>query len=233
MRRFVGLLIGITVLASACGGGDDSGVSAAPTTASSSDAPSTAAATTAASGGSAATSSGSEVPAGELPDFSQDFDRLCTSQVGYRGAAAYDQGGAGPHPVIVFTEDGFEDDSFIESSPTLPDGWLVQQDSNFEDNSDLAVTQLVACADRTSTTPNGTSCDFDNDGEKLSLTLVDATYDLIVYNASTGAEVGRSKVDASTTDCPFFVFVDEGQTDYVNRPTDDDLTSALKPFVAP
>jgi hypothetical protein len=135
--------------------------------------------------------------------------------------------------VIVFVEQDDADGEFIESGASLPEGWLVVQDGNFEDNSDLAPVQLVACANRTASTPNGTVCEFDDDGEKLSLNLVDATYDLIVYEATTGAEVARTTVEAATTECPFFVFVDEGQTDYVNRPSDDDLTTALKPFVQP
>jgi hypothetical protein len=227
MRRVLsGVVVVLALLATGCGGGDDSGVSASPTATGSDGGGSAEGTTTAASGGGA-------TPSGELPDFSQDFDRLCSSQVGFAGAAAYDASGASPHPVIVFVEDDTTEGRYIESGATLPDGWLVVQDGNFEDNSDLATTQLVACANRTSSTPNGTACDFDNDGETLTLNLVDASYDLVVYEAATGAEVGRATVEAATTDCPFMVFVDEGQTDYVNTPTSDDLTAALKPFVAP
>lgn len=236
MRRLLVLLLGASFLFAGCGGGDDGG-SASDTTA-------TTAATTAIgsetvttaddpAAGPAETAAAPPGPGGELPDFSSDFDRVCASQVGFAGATAYDGAAAGPHPVVVFVEDDADDDTFIESGATLPEGWQVVQDDNFEDNSDLAAAQLVACANRTASTPNGTSCDFDNEGDTLTLNLVDATYELVVYEAATGAEVGSTTVEAATTDCPFFVLVDEGQTEYVNTPTADDLTTALKPFVLP
>jgi len=232
MRRLVSVVVVLLLAAAGCGGGDDSGVSAGTTAKVSSDGPTTAVATSAPAG-SAATSGASDAAAGELPDFAQDFDRVCSSQVGFAGASAYEASGASPHPVVVFVEDGVDKGRYITSGATLPEGWQVVDDSNFEDNTDLQVAQLVACANRASTTPNGTTCDFDNDGETLTLNLVDASYDLVVYEAVTGTEVGRTTVEAATTDCPFTVFVKEGQKDYVNTPTADALTGALKPFVAP
>jgi hypothetical protein len=233
MRRLVGLVVVLVFAAVGCGGGgDDAGVSADTTPTVSKDGP-TSAADTSASDDGTGTGGASDAPVGELPDFAQDFDRVCTSQVGYAGATAFDASGAAPHPVVVFVEDDVNDGQYITSGATLPDGWQVVEDSNFEDNRDLATAQLVACANKASTTPNGTTCDFDNDGETLTLNLVDASYELVVYEAATGTEVGRTTVEAATTDCPFMVFVDEGQTDYVNTPTADALTVALKPFVAP
>ena len=164
----------------------------------------------------------------DLPSFASDFDRVCTTQTGFPGATPVSE--SGPHPVILFTEtDG---GVLITSSIDLPSGWAVEEDSNFEDNSELAATELVACAQVETTEANGTSCDLEGeDGETVTLDLVDVTYSLAVYEATTGEEVGSDTLEAASTDCPTFVFVDEGQTDYFNTPSEDDYINALKPYV--
>jgi len=167
---------------------------------------------------------------GEVPQFSSDFNRLCTTQVGFEGAAEYTEG-PGPHPAIIF-EDVDGEETYIESSGEFPEGWVIEQDSNFEDNSDLAPTELIVCAAHASTTPNGTDCELDNDGEAVSLELVDVTYELTVYSAKTGEQVGEPvQVEAASTDCPFVVAYEEGDTQYFNRLADDDLINALRPVI--
>jgi maleate cis-trans isomerase len=76
-------------------------------------------------------------------------------------------------------------------------------------------------------------CDFDNDGETITLELADAAYDVVVYTATTGEVVGTVSLEASSTDCPMFLFIDEGQTQYVNTLSADDIINALKPYVTP
>ena len=68
-------------------------------------------------------------------------------------------------------------------------------------------------------------------GETVTLDLVDVTYELTVYEATPGEEVGSETLEAASTDCPSFVFVDEGQTEYYNSPDETDYTNALKPYV--
>ena len=165
----------------------------------------------------------------DLPSFASDFDRVCTTQTGFAGATPL-SGEPGPHPVILFTET--DSGALITSSIDLPAGWAVEEDSNFDDNSELAAAELVACAQVESTEANGTSCDLEgDDGETVTLDLVDVTYELTVYEATTGEEVGSETLEAASTDCPSFVFVDEGQTEYYNSPDETDYTNALKPYV--
>ena len=165
----------------------------------------------------------------DLPSFASDFDRVCTTQTGFAGATPL-SGEPGPHPVILFTET--DSGALITSSIDLPAGWGVEEDSNFDDNSELAAAELVACAQVESTEANGTSCDLEgDDGETITLDLVDVTYSFTVYEATTGEEVGTDTLEAASTDCPTFVFVDEGQTEYFNTPSEDDYINALKPYV--
>jgi hypothetical protein len=169
---------------------------------------------------------------GELPDFLADFDRVCDTKVGFDGAAAYDPAAAGPHPVVLFEAFGADGD-LIDTSRTLPDGWLVAEDLDFEDNAELAVTELVACGVRVEETPTGTTCDFDDDGDTVTLELIDTVIELTVYEAATGTELGSTTLEASSTECPFFVTFDPDDLRYFNEPTDDQYISALAPFVEP
>ena len=210
----------VAVLTAACGGGsgdDDDG-------AASGGDPAAASTTTSAAAGGAT----------ETPAFLADLDRVCTTQVGFGGLTAYEQA-PGVHPVALF-EDFRGEDDFLETSRQLPAGWAVEQDADYEDASELEAIQLVACADRVAESPTGIRCEFDDkdDGAgKVELELVDATYELKVYAATTGELVHEARLEAKETDCPFIATFRKGDTTFVDQPSDDEYIAALKPVVAP
>lgn len=206
-----------TVLVSGCGGTNSGNASAGPT---------------ANPGGTTAAPTG-QTAAKDLPTFMMDFDRVCETQVGFGGAAAYDASG-GLHPVVLFADHG-EPPTLIKSSVTLPAGWTITEDLDFANNSELAGVELVGCSRRTAMTPNGTKCDFTlNDGGTITLELTDTVYRLTVYAATTGQQVGEPKtLEASDTECPMFASFKEGDTRFLNTPTEDQYLNALKGSVAP
>jgi hypothetical protein len=161
--------------------------------------------------------------------FISDFDRVCTTQVGFSGAAQYTQSGI--HPMVFFED--FRGGDLVESSRTFPEGWVVKEDSNFADNSELKKVQLVACSTRKDLKPTGKKCDFNNNGTNVTLELVDATYDLKVHNAVTGAKIFETTLEASTTDCPFIATFQAGDTTFIAEPEDDAYTNALKDIIQP
>ncbi|MFN3258218.1 MAG: hypothetical protein ACE37B_21265 [Ilumatobacter sp.] len=178
-----------------------------------------------------------DAPAGEglvadLPQFTSEFSRVCDTQVGFGGATPLSDG-AGPRPVMLMQESDsglWIDASFLD----LPAGWTIEQDSNFDDNSEFVAIELIACAKVVAQTPNGVQCELEADeGEVIPLDLVDITYEMTVYEATTGEVVGTETIEAADTECPFFVFVDEGQTEYYNTPDATQYTNALKAYVAP
>ena len=214
------------VALSACSG--SGGATGAPATAV------TPAATPGASSVDAGPSQAASQGAGaDLPGFMSDFDRVCETQVGFAGAAAY-EAGAGLHPVVVFTDFG-DPPTLIQSSPTMPEGWTVIEDANYEDNSELADVQLVACSRRVEATPNGTTCDFEpSDGSgKVTLELTDTTYELTIYSAQSGEAVGEpTKLEAASSECPYIASFKDGDTKFLNDPTEDQYINALKAIVA-
>lgn len=214
MNRWVtGVLVAVVLIASgACGGGGDSTGDATKTKSTGVASPTT-----------RATES-------EVPAFLGELDRVCTTQVGFPGVAAY-EAAPGIHPVVVFEE--FRGESFVETARQLPAGWAVEQDTNFEDTSDLEAAQLVACSDRVKELPTGIKCDFDDDGKKIQLELVDADYELKVYAAATGELKHEQMLQARSSECPFIATFRKGDTTFVDEPSDDDYINALKPVVAP
>jgi hypothetical protein len=220
-KRVVAVVIGAALLAmGACGGGDDEG----------SDGSSDSATTTSAATKGSNEDAGAANGAGELPKFSTEFDRVCKTQVGFPGATAYEKA-PGTHPVMFFEE--FRGESYVSTSRSLPEGWAIKEDTDYEDNGELAAVQLVACSDRVKTTPTGNTCDFDDDGKKVSLELVDSTWELKVYEATTGKQVGdTATLEAKSGDCPYIAAFRKGDTTYVVEPSDDDYINALKEFVA-
>jgi hypothetical protein len=123
--------------------------------------------------------------------------------------------------------------SYTESFHSLPAGWTIRLDAAVKDKSQLTAVQLIACIDRTGTTPTGMNCNFDNDGKQVTLALVDATYDVWLYAASSGAKLGDVSLDAKTSECAYVAAFHDGDTRYVISLTDDDVTNAVKPYVTP
>ena len=211
MKIFRLMLVLLAIAFAGCGGGGDDDVAAT-------------------GDDDSATTTSANTPDVDVPAFAGDFDRVCTTQVGFKGVAAY-EGGPGPHPLIFFTDHRGE--GFVESAQELPAGWKFEQDANYEDNSDLQKVQLVACNDRVKEIPTGVVCDFEDDGETIKLELVDADYELKVYAAATGELKHEAKLEARDKECPFLATFQKGDTTYVNEPTDDQLINALKPVVTP
>ncbi len=165
---------------------------------------------------------------GEIPDFASDFDRVCTTQVGFAGAAPYTTG-TGPHPVMLFEE---SDGNWYQTGD-FPEGWEIAEDTDFEDNSDLAPLELVACAALLEETPTGIECEFEADDGTVTLELVNTTYEVTVYEAATADVVLTATVATDTTDCPFVASITEGDTQELIRPLPDDYTNAVKDAVVP
>lgn len=219
-RLIAVLALSLAVLSGACGGGggDDDVESGATTTT---------------EGEASETSTSLPGSDGKLPAFSQDFDRVCTTQTGYSGAKAYEPG-PGPHTMMLF-EDYRGEGDYISSSNDFPEGWTIKEDSNFEDNSELAGIELIACSDRVKEAPTGKKCEFGKDGEeKATLELVNATYEVKVYSATTGKQVGETAtIEATEDECPFIATYKKGDTTFVDEPSDDEYINALKGIVAP
>jgi hypothetical protein len=203
------VICALLVMLAACGGGGKS--DSAATTTSAADAVTTTKATA------------------ELPDFANDFDRVCTTQVGFPGATSYEPV-PGTHPMLFFEE--YDGKSWVNSSRTFPQGWAIKEDTNFKDNSDLKPVQLIACADRVKETPTGKQCEFDDKGTKTKLELVNSTYQLTVYTATTGKSVKTETLETKTTECPYFATFKKGDTTWVDTPSDDQYIAALKSVVA-
>jgi len=212
MKAFRVLVLMFVLALGACGGGggDDS--------------------SDVASGDDKTTTTAAAEPEVDIPAFPGDFSRVCTTQVGFKGVAAY-EGGPGTHPLILFTDHRGE--SYVETSQELPAGWKIEQDMNYEDNSDLQPTQLVGCIDRVKEIPTGTICEFEDDGEQTKLELVNGDYMVKVYAASSGELKHEQAIEVRETECPSFVAYQKGDKTWVAEPSDDQLINALKPVVTP
>ena len=232
-RRLLPIIVATGALAVGCSGSDssDDAASETPTTDAAETAEDNADGETADTDTEIDADAPAEDAVAELPTFASDFDRVCTTQVGFGGATPLSDG-PGPHPVILLQET--DSGLLIESAAELPAGWAIETDTDFDDNSDLAPTELIGCSQIVAQQPNRVACDLEgDDGTITTLDLVDVTYELTVHEATTGALIGTETIEAADTECPFFVFIDEGDTQYFNAPDADQYTNALKTYVAP
>lgn len=218
-RRSASALAAAMLVLSACGGGSDDAADGAADGSEDSDE-------------SAGPVADDSALVDDLPQFLSDFDRVCTTETGFGGTTPYSDG-PGPHPFVLMQE---SDSGFIfeRDLNDAPAGWNIQTDSDFDDNSEIVPTELIACSVRSATTPTGIMCDLEGDDDSITtLELVDVTYELTILEASTGAVVATDTIEAIDAECPFFVFVDEGDTKYFNAPTEDQYINAVKPYVMP
>jgi hypothetical protein len=133
--------------------------------------------------------------------FADDFESVCRG-VAVPAATPYESGTPGIHPLLVFSGAAPE---FTQDFTALPDGWVAQYP-------DLAGTELVACLNLVSATLVDTCTGYDVDLEgDYSVETYDAVYDVVLYAATTAAEIARTTLDVPAAGCPSFVLFTEGE----------------------
>jgi hypothetical protein len=165
---------------------------------------------------------------------SHDLEAVCTRGTAYTTAPAH--AGAAPHPVMLFvTDEGNGTDGMIEHYVSMYSATGSSAPVNpafaFEDAyspSAYATAQLVACVQRTRSTPAGRTCSFSRD----TAPLAEATYELTVYETSTAAAVGPPvTLIPDSQDCPTSALVDEDRPEVYTAPSDKQYVEALRPYV--
>ncbi|MFK7919736.1 MAG: hypothetical protein AB8G14_16795 [Ilumatobacter sp.] len=168
----------------------------------------------------------------DLPFSSSGFDQTCATQVAFTDTTAYDPSATTARPVVVL--EAADAGGFIKNFSELPSGWVLEDDDDFEDNSELGVVQLAACLSSSEQTASGVMCELGlDDGSVATLEVVEVTYDVNIYATQTGELVGTESIAASGTDCPGFAYIDDGQTQYFNSADADQIATALASYVAP
>lgn len=171
-----------------------------------------------------ADSDGSTDEAPKTLFFAGDFEPACRG-IGIEAASAYVPGDGINQLVVLAGEDPSYD---TQMSGALADGW----DAPFET---IEETELVACANRVSTT-EGQLCEGyedDESGISWSIQTYGADYDVTLRDAKTAEVVAESSFSEPAGDCPMFSFYSESgpqpQPDYATP--DDALQAWLAEYV--
>ncbi len=164
------------------------------------------------------------------PLMSFDFEPVCRRGTVDK-ATAYEPAPGRVHPVLVFRRDGPEDNSYYEMSPStleLPVPWMVDY------GGDYTKVELVACLTRIGGDFVG-KCDYKDDDseETFLLNVYNSTYEMKIYAARSGKEIGTATVEATVDDCPMLHMFSEKEEDYFAWPASGTLESALRPYVEP
>jgi hypothetical protein len=151
-----------------------------------------------------------------------DFGDVCRGVL-LAGATPYDPARSGVHPLVTMAG---ESPTYETAGALLPDQWdpVIGEEQTVE---------LVACLDRTSSTPMQTCDGYTDDNDQdtgLTVEMYDASYDVRLIAAASGDEVATTQLDATDDVCPMFVFFDDGET---VKPVYAEPTDALTEFLAP
>jgi hypothetical protein len=167
----------------------------------------------------------------ERPLMSFDFEDVCRRGAVERVPAYEPKPGSGKiHPVVLFRRDT-ADDSYIELSPSsfeLPIPWMVDY------GGDYSTVELVVCMTGVEST-HADDCAYQDDdsGEEYTLHIYDTMYEVKVYAAHTGEEVGTTMIKAESETCPMFhMFSDEEEDSYAYPPVSS-VQAFLQQYVEP
>lgn len=148
---------------------------------------------------------------GDRPDELSDLAAVCDGET-YADSAPYD--GPGPHPVMVFSEAGYEDYFSGLPSGRGPDA-----------------VQLVACGRQVGRTPI-TSCDYQGG---YTVELQQGHFRVEIYEVRTGRPVRTLTVDGdANTTCDEWIFVREDDPRRTTNdvwPDESAYATALSPLV--
>ena len=187
-----------------------------------------ASASTVGSSGAASSGSSPVTTAAEVLRQPSDLARLCSTHVGFSGAAAY-AAGPGLHRLVFFESPGFHAEFVESANMNLPASWLIQ------DPSELRATQLVVCslfirADRPHQPP--ITCRTRENGTTVTVELDPDLFQVTVYEATTGKQVVQLLLERDPHDCPDTIQDSDRLADGRIRNVPDYAT-ALRPIVAP
>lgn len=160
-----------------------------------------------------------------------DYEKVCR-QGTISEASAYDGAAGQTHPILLFERDSANETTYNSKTNTtlkLPEPWVVDYEG------DATSVELVACITRVSEEFVDV-CEFgdDDDPDKVYLLNVyDASYEVKLFAATTGEEVGSTTIDATYEQCPMFHMFSDDEEDTYAYLEGGDLQPFLEEFVAP
>jgi hypothetical protein len=167
-----------------------------------------------------------------VPRFVSGYAATCTDQAAFGGAAPF-EADEDPFP-IAFLYDIDDQGTFFLGDTRLPEGEAATELSAPDDAGEqarLAALSVVGCLDVASSEPSEQTCDFeDDDGNTTSLQVLDATYEVSLYEAKTGEAIGSATfdVDGDTYTCPIVMSIDDGQTTLLPSAEPEDSSAAVR-----
>ncbi|MBN1978550.1 MAG: hypothetical protein JW918_14225 [Anaerolineae bacterium] len=167
----------------------------------------------------------------ERPLMSFDFEEACRRGSIDRAPAYEPEAGSGKiHPMVLFKRDT-ADDSYLDLSPDsfeLPIPWMVDY------GGDYGTVELVVCMTGIeSTLAEDCAYEDDDSGEEYTLHVYETTYEVKVYAAHSGEELGTTTVKAEFETCPMFhMFSDKEEDSYVYPPVSP-VQEFLQQYVEP
>lgn len=116
--------------------------------------------------------------------------------------------GSEPHPVAVLIEEHSASGSYYRKMLLLPSS-VSDRTPGYLNPRDDSTVQLLACLDQTEEGRQVKTCEFDS-GEPVPMRQ--ATYEVTVYEARTGDEVGKTSIrDAVRATCPTIITYRENE----------------------
>lgn len=150
-----------------------------------------------------------------------DLSKVC-NELPEKAAKAYDGSTGQIHPTIVFSRKG-ENDKYSKSYDSDFDGWKADDAKGYE---------LVACVTAKSST-KVKECKFDSKTPVHYLDLEDASFEMAVYEAKTGKQLGKKSVDLKVDkDCPM-IWMFKSERDVKQAEFTQALMGWAKQYVAP
>jgi hypothetical protein len=160
-----------------------------------------------------------------------DFEDVCRRGTMTQVPAYSPEPGSGKiHPIVIFERRDADSNSFSyeSSNRDFPVPWVVEFEGDF------TVIELVACVTRI----EGDfveACEYadDEDDEVFMLNVHNASYEVVVYSANQGEELGKTTLEAEADGCPMFHMFSETEEDSFEFLPNGKLQAYVEQFVEP
>jgi hypothetical protein len=142
-------------------------------------------------------------------------------------AAAYS--GEAPHPVQIVIEEHAASGEYYTGMVLLAPS-AKERLPGYLNPRETSKVQLVACLDQTAQGRQVRTCQFAE--PSATVPVYEATYDVTVYEARTGAKVGTAVIPyAATATCPMLLSYDsDDEPKIFTKPSASQIDDALAPF---
>lgn len=146
-----------------------------------------------------------------------DMSKACTNNYSISNAGTYVRGSS---KVVVFNN-SVQSESYYGTLSVIKDSWRTNS---------VSEAGLIVCMEASEGTSAGKSCDYESNGEKVSIPLYHTSYQVRVIEAKTGQVLTTQNIKTNSNQCPSFTSYQKSNPKVYESPKGDMVEGVITPY---